>query len=301
MNTRFQSVIRRTAAALVAAVVLASCGSQDDTPKSAKGPAVRPVPKKAEAPAAETAPPVKAPSPPKASPEATATPVELPKAGSAFEGKGFCGDGMDAVDWIITLSGDFKEAAVDVVEGRLRLRAGTIGTRDDTVKHLGIRTAEQVVDFSEPVEITAEIDWNEQANGCYLRASIFLCPTRTDGTASNEKDWLKFEYVGVPPGKNGRAVLSRRRSGNLRHLYTEGWPTNQRTGRPIGKQRVVLKLDRENIEVVENGKRWWGPRPHGLHFQKAYLYLEISSHSNYPPRTIFFEDLTVRRLARPTS
>jgi hypothetical protein len=201
---------------------------------------------------------------------------------------------MEEVEWVVTRSGDFKEAAVDVVDDRLRLRAGTIGTRDDTVKHLGIRTAEPVVDLSRPVEIAAEVDWNDQANGCYLRGSIFLCPTKTDGTASDEEDWLKFEYVGVPPGKNGRAVLARRRDGNLRHLYTEGWPREQRTGRRLGRQQVVIKLNRETIEVIENGETWWGPTPHGLSGQKLYLYLQISSHSNYPPREIFFSRVAVR-------
>jgi hypothetical protein len=201
---------------------------------------------------------------------------------------------MGNVQWTVTRSGDFKEAAVDIADGRLRLRASTIGTRDDTVKHLGVRTAKALVDISEPVEVVATIDWNNQANGCYLRATIFLCPTETLGTAADEKDWLKFEYVGVPPGKNGRAALSRRTSGNLRHLFTEGWPTEQRKGRPIGKQQVVLKLDATNIEIIENGKTWWGPKPHGLSWRQAYLYLQMSSHSNYPPREMFFDDVAVR-------
>ena len=196
--------------------------------------------------------------------------------------------------WVVTRNGDFREAAVDIVRGRLRLRAGTIGTRDDTVKHLGVRTAEAVVDSSSPIEVAAEIDWNGQANGCYLQASLYFCPTATDGTASSERDWLCFEYVGVPPGKNARAVLARWEGGNLRLLFTEGWPDQQRTGRLIGKQRVVLRIGPENVEVLENGRPLYGPAPHGLSFRRAYLYIELSSHSNYPPREIFFDDIVVR-------
>ena len=94
--------------------------------------------------------------------------------------------------WTRIQDGDFQEAVVDTVNGRLRLRAATIGTRADTVKHLGIRTNEPVVDLGHRTEIEAEIDWNDQANGCYLRASLYLCPTKTDGTAKKEADWLKL-------------------------------------------------------------------------------------------------------------
>jgi hypothetical protein len=197
--------------------------------------------------------------------------------------------------WAQTREGDFREAAVDILGGRLRLRADTIGTRDDTVKHLGVRTVEQVIDLSRPIEVAAEIDWNDQFNGCYLRASLYLCPTLTDGTAAAEPDWLKFEYVGVPPGKNGRALLGRRSKGQLRHLFTEGWPTEQRTGRKIGRQQVVLRLDGANIEIIENGRSVFGPAPHALTFRRAYLYLQVSSHSNYPPREIFFDNVVVRK------
>ena len=209
----------------------------------------------------------------------------------------FSGTALRGEAWVETRQGDFREAVVDILDGRLRLRAGTIGTRDDTVKHLGVRTVEQVIDLSRPVEVAAEIDWNDQANGCYLRASLFLCPTLTDGTAAAEPDWLKLEYVGVPPGKNGRALLGRRSRRQLRHLFTEGWPKEQRTGRKIGRQQVVLRLDSANIEIVENGRSIFGPAPHGLAFRRAYLYLQISSHSNYPPREIFFDNVAVRTIS----
>jgi len=200
--------------------------------------------------------------------------------------------------WIPTRDGDFREAVADIVGGRLRFRVGTIGTDDKTVKHLGLRSAQAVVDLARPVELGAEIDWNNQANGCYLYASLFVCPTATDKTPAAEKDWLRFEYAGVPPGKNARASLYRHRAGNLGELCTEGWPTKQKAGRPIANQKVVIRLDRENAEVIENGSAWWGPAPHGLSLDRAYLYLEVRSHSNYPPRELFFDNIVLRP-ARP--
>jgi len=237
---------------------------------------------------------------------ATGTRVQPPPSPDLAAGA-FLWDDFAAKDpfaggrWVATRDGDFAEAVTDIVGGRLRVRVGTIGTRDDTVKHLGIRSATAVVDCSSPVEVAAEIDWNNQANGCYLEASLFLCPTSTDTTAANEKDWLRFEYVGVPPGRNARACLSRRQAGNLRFLYTEGWPQpdpKDRVGRPIGRQNVRLRLDRQNIEIIENGKTLWGPEPHGCDFSQAFLYLDVCSHSNYPPRELFFDNVVVRPAPR---
>ena len=34
-----------------------------------------------------------------------------------------------------------------------------------------------------------------------LTGSFYLCPAATSGNPENENDWLKFEYIGVPPGK----------------------------------------------------------------------------------------------------
>ncbi len=251
----------------------------------------------------EPAPRVPTPAPGKKSPdESPAKPPEPPEPPTPTDALFY--DGFSAKDpfasnkWIATRDGDFKEALVDTQGRRLRIRVGTIGTRDDTVKHLGLRTAKPIVDLSQgPIELSTEIDWNNQANGCYLQASIYLCPTSTDATAEKEKDWLKFEYVGVPPGKNGRACLSRCLKGNLQHLHTEGWPQadpKDRTGRPIGKQQVVLRLGRDTIEVLENDKPLFGPAPHGCLFSQAYAYLEVCSHSNYPPREIFFGPLLLR-------
>jgi hypothetical protein len=97
--------------------------------------------------------------------------------------------------WQITREGDFKESVIDAydidptenVDFRLRLRANTIGTRDDTVKFHGVRSLYNV-DFSEGKEISFDIDWNNQSNGCYLTASVYLCPTATNGNPREEKD-----------------------------------------------------------------------------------------------------------------
>ncbi|HUT33043.1 MAG TPA: hypothetical protein VNE39_06165 [Planctomycetota bacterium] len=292
-------IIVSTMVILTTAVVLFAYGllTREKPRTPAQPPPGKPMPT-SPLPRTSTKPTTGVPTPPpeRKSPETSEPPA--PKD-ALFYDSFTAKDPFAAGKWIATRDGDFKEAVVDTLDGRLRIRVGTIGTRDDTVKHLGLRTAQPVVDLSQgPIELSAEIDWNNQANGCYLQASLFLCPTSTDKTAASEKDWLKFEYVGVPPGKNARAALWRRKAGNLRFLYDEGWPAKQKTGRPIGKQQVTLRLDRDTIEVIENGKPLFGPEPHGCLFQQAYLYLEICSHSNYPPREIYFDTLLLRP-ARP--
>jgi hypothetical protein len=218
---------------------------------------------------------------------------------SAIFNENFSEGVLNQQTWQITREGDFKESTIDVydadptenVDFRLRLRANTIGTKDDTVKFHGVRIVE-VVNFSEGKEISFDLDWNNQSNGCYLTASVYLCPTATNGNPREEKDWLKFEYVGVPPGHNARCVIAARSDGKVKYLYTEGWP-EQKSGRHIAYQRIRIILDGENLKVIENGTERYSTQSHGLEFSSAYLYLQMSSHSNYPARELYFDNVVV--------
>lgn len=202
----------------------------------------------------------------------------------------FSGDAWDDGVWHITRKNDFQENTIDLVGGRLRLRAATLGTKDDTVKFHGVRTVSPLL-LGPAREISFELDWNDQRNGCYLTAGVYLCPTATDGTPRDEKDWFKFEYIGVPPGKNARAWVSVRTRGGERVLYDEGWPKQQRIGRKIGRQRVKLQWQGETLSLLENDQVLWeGPRAY-CDFPTAYLYLQMSSHSNYPAREVFFDNI----------
>jgi hypothetical protein len=206
---------------------------------------------------------------------------------------------LNPESWQITQQGDFKERVVDSYDVdpsensdyRLRLRMNTLGTRDDTVKYQGVRSVGKV-DFSAGKEISFDLDWNNQSNGCYLSASIYLCPTVTNGNPGEENDWLKYEYVGVPPGRNARCVVATKTDGKVKYLYTEGWP-EQQTGRHIGYQRITIIVDNRSIKISENENEIYHTPSPGLEFTSAYLYLQMSSHSNYPTREIYYDNVVV--------
>jgi hypothetical protein len=156
--------------------------------------------------------------------------------------------------WQFTREGDFNESIIDVydvdptetMDYRLRLCANTIGTRDDKVKFHGVRSVEKV-NFRRGLNISFDLDWNNQSNGCYLTAAMYLCPTATNGNPREEKDWLKIEYVGVPPGRNARCVIATKSNGKVEYLYTKGWP-EQRTGRHIACQLIELMCDKQEFK-----------------------------------------------------
>lgn len=207
---------------------------------------------------------------------------------------------LSEAKWHIIRQGDFRESTVDVydvddkdgVDYRLRLRADTIGTADNTVKFHGVRSLEKI-DLNKETLISFSLDWNKQRNGSYLTAGVYLCPTITDGNPKSEKDWLKFQYVGVPPGRNARAVIAIKTNRRLVQLYTEGWPKQQRTGRHIGNQKVTLILSGKHLTVMENNREIHKAELPGLSFDAAYLYLQMSSHSNYPAREVYFDNIVV--------
>ncbi len=209
--------------------------------------------------------------------------------------------GLDLTQWGMTSLNDFAEMIIDVydvapteeTDYRLRLRANTIGTSDKTVKFLGVRSL-QKIDFLQEKVISFDLDWNNQANGCYLTAGMYLCPVATDANPRDEPNWIALKYVGVPPGKNVRFQVAKKIDGVLRPLFNEGWPDEQRTGREIANQYVELFIDQSSLKLLENGKELFSTENHGINFTQAYLYLQMSSHSNYPSREVYFDNIVVQ-------
>ena len=207
---------------------------------------------------------------------------------------------LDPDRWEMTREGDAHQSLIEVVpvspsdqdEYHLRLGMDTIGTMDDTVKYIGIKSREPII-LRQAHEISFDLDWNNQSNGCYLTAGFFLCPTETSTNPEREPEWLKIEYIGVPPGKNARATVAIKADESVRFLYTEGWP-EERSGRPVGYQRIVLVPDTEGITILENGSFLYYIPQNDLHLESGYLYFQMSSHSNYPFREVYFDNIMVK-------
>jgi len=209
---------------------------------------------------------------------------------------------IDPGRWQVTADGDFREWGVQVAElpqglgsGRLGVRADTRGSSDQTVKVLGVRSV-PLIDLDREVRISVDLDWNEQANGSYLSAAIVLSPSSTSQSPFDAPDWLKVEYVGVPPGRNARMVVGLKQGGHERTLENEGWPVRGREGRRIGVQHLVIVCRRGALQVWENERLMYESKEKVIGFGGAYLYLQMSSHSNYPARTVYFDNVRVEDL-----
>ena len=207
----------------------------------------------------------------------------------------FALDHLDIAKWVHTVANDFQTEAVDVVDGRLRMAAATIGTDDTTVKYHGVRTLTPLADLERGVEINFDLDWNKPPNGCYMTAGIYLCPTESQNP-EKEKSWLRLEYWGVWPGKNARFIIATKTNGNLKFLSTEDW-LRKGPGRNITVPKLRISLDGSALTVTEDDKRIFETKDLQLNFKQAYLYLNHSSHSNYPRREVFFDNVAVRQFA----
>jgi hypothetical protein len=210
---------------------------------------------------------------------------------------------LDSSRWEVTIDGDFAEIVVDVYDVdpgedsdyRLRLRADTIGT-SDPLKFLGVRSKNKV-DLSDGKTIAFDLDWNDQSNGCYLTASLYLCPVISDNPKP-EDNWLKFEYTGVPPGRNVRTNIWQKVDGITKELLTD-WGPRDEQDRPIGRlleagsQRLELLLEENSLRVFENSKEILQLSDYELGFTTAYIYLQMSSGTNYPSREVYFDNIAV--------
>lgn len=214
----------------------------------------------------------------------------------------FDAEKLDTSRWKPTQDGDFNQFAVDVQpaddkeknDHRLRLMVNTLGT-SDPVKYLGVRSMEKL-DLGQLREISFDLDWNDQQNGCYLTAALYVCPVESNNP-KNEKDWIKFEWTGVPPGKNIRTNVWANVNGALKQLYTD-WGPRGEDGRPLGwpvkpgKHRIKLLFDGKGIRVWADSKQLCYVN-HSANFTAGYLYLQMSSGTNYPGREVYFDNITV--------
>lgn len=224
--------------------------------------------------------------------------------------------------WQITRFNDFEQSIVDVVvaptqaqtddqsnqkvtldttgktSGGLRLAMNTMGTNDSTVKYLGVRSVE-AFSMEKGLVIEYDLNWNQGGglnNGSYMAAGLYLCPTQTDESPVNQERFLKFEYIGTPPTVNARSMLAIGRNGYLTQLYNENWPAENRKGRDIGKPHVKIILNTTAIAVYENDKLVYENQKFEPGFLKAYVHLQMSSHSNYPMREVYFDNVKVSRI-----
>ena len=216
---------------------------------------------------------------------------------------GFEDGSLDTAKWEAVSDGDFEHKVIDVfdvdssetTDYRLRLSASTIGT-SDPMKYLGVR-CRTVIDFRSAKTITFAIDWNDQQNGSYLSAAVYLCPTICDNP-KKEANWQAFEYTGVPPGRNLRTNIWAQTGNFLRVQYEDWGPRDSKgrpTGRPIGNMShtICITLDEKHITVSEDGEVIYPQSMHYQNFTTAYIYLQMSSGTNYPNRVIYFDDVVV--------
>lgn len=222
------------------------------------------------------------------------TPPAAPPAQGWLED--FAQGRLDPMRWERTVEGDLREWSAEVVQAppgfRLRLRADTRGARDDTLKFLGVRSVRPIV-LTDGTRVSVRLDWGDQPNGSYLTAAVVLSPHVTQRNPLDTPDWLKAAYVGVPPGRSARMLVEARRNGRDRTLHTEGWPDVNPGGRRIGVQDIALRVRDRTVEIWEGERRVWQSGADEIARGPAYLYLQMSSHSNYPPRSIYFERVEV--------
>lgn len=196
--------------------------------------------------------------------------------------------------WVAVRSGDPPAPLAAPRGGRLALALDTLGTDPTTLKVVGVRTRSPM--RLGRVEWT--LDWNQQRNGSYLKAALYVSPHATTGDPAELPDWIRVEHVGVPPGERWRHTVAEQQAGSLRYLDQAGWPAD-RSGRPPGAPRCRLDLQADGrVTYAEDGVVRSAVRTARPFTVPVYVYLTLTSHSNYPRRTVYIDNV---RLSAPPS
>ncbi|MCB9535416.1 MAG: hypothetical protein H6704_04060 [Myxococcales bacterium] len=173
------------------------------------------------------------------------------------------------------------------LQAEMALEVETRGAAATPLTVVGVRTAR-------PLDLAAvrwTLDWNAQANGAYLKASLYLAPAATEGDPEGLPDFVRVQHVGVPPGDRWRHELAAREAGRLRFLDRAGWPADRR-GRAPG--RVRAQLAREGGRLVYREGDAIRATVDAPDWPRVYVYLTLASHSNYPARSIRVGAVEVR-------
>lgn len=223
----------------------------------------------------------------------------LPAAAAGAQGRAvwteaFSDGPLNPSRWQVTSSGDARTREAQVVESppgsaqfRLALSADTRGTPGETVMTVGVRSVARL-SLVPDARVSFDVDWNDPENGSYLSGAAVLAPGDTSGDVLALADWLKVEYVGVPPGQLARMVIAVKAGGHERTLFAEGWPERNRVGRRIRRPHLVVLVRNGYVEVRENDAIVYASTEPVVGFSTGHLYFRLSSHSNYPRRTILF-------------
>ena len=60
-------------------------------------------------------------------------------------------------------------------------------------------------------------------------------------------------------------------------------------------QEIALRVRDGTVEIREGERPVWQSGPDEVARGPAYLYLQMASHSNYPPRAVYFERVEVAK------
>jgi hypothetical protein len=215
-------------------------------------------------------------------------------AASATWREAFDSNRLDPQRWQRTQDGDARAQAAEIVPGghRLRVAADTRGARDDALTSVGVMTR-CPLPVGADTRVRVRLDWGPPPNGSYLAGAVVLSPHATSGDPAKTSDYLSVGYVGVPPGRNARLVVKARVYGEVRTLFADGWPDENRAGRHVGKSEIEVAWRGAGLEVRENGRIVYAGRAAEAPFAAAHVYLQMTSHSNYAERAIHFDGVVV--------
>jgi hypothetical protein len=203
---------------------------------------------------------------------------------------------LDPARWAVVRVNDVRSDRIEAQNGTLVVALETLGTDDRTVKVRGVSSQQAFTIGTAPVRISTNVDWNGQANGCYLSAGMALVPEgyATDKDPRAAPEGVYFEWIGVPPGKRVRPYLVKRSKNAALELYTEGWPQpkrEDRVGRPASKAKISLEVAKDSVRLAEGEKELYKGAD-GLS-GRFKLVLFVTGHSNYPTRTVYFDSASV--------
>ncbi len=197
---------------------------------------------------------------------------------------------FDRDSWISFRVGDFRQSAIEI-DKTLRLAADTRGTPPGTWKHLGVRSAAPIP-LREGTFLSISVEWPENSDTSSMSASIVLSPYAIPGDPRTSSEWIDVSSIGTGLAAGRLVVTSDVDGVSLTH-FSEETPRVDFAGRPASRQDVRITVSNRTIQIEEDGWKLTETGPPALPSDQCFLYLMLSSDSNFPLREVQFSELKI--------
>jgi hypothetical protein len=182
---------------------------------------------------------------------------------------------LDPSVWAPFREGNFRDSAIEAIGG-LRIAADTRGTPPGTWQHLGVRRIEAIA-IRDGTAVAVSMSGGDSP---FLWGAMVFSTCNVPGNPKATSDWIAISW-----GEGRMRVTAC--AGAVDRVLVEKTAENP-------QRRVEIRFRAGGFHLFEGDTPIFDSASAAVGFDLVYLYLMVSSESNYLLRAVRFHNLEIR-------